>query len=180
MQYTEQPKQLQDGRYFSKIYKENGNRYLTQLNRVTILSNLSETPSVVLDVSNHIDKLKNIDSLNLSAAEINSQSWFGKVLSLKTLEAAYVSPINTDNEITVTKLNRMGIFNHQREELSVSDLPENTVCDVILELSGLIFSKKSFSPVWRLVQVKTVAPPKKVEYLFEEEQAEPDSEDEFA
>jgi len=74
----------------------------------------------------------------------------------------------------------MGVFNHRREELSVDDVPENTVCDVILELSGLIFSKKSFSPVWRLVQLKTVAPPKKMECLFEEEQAEPDSEDEFA
>lgn len=180
MHYTEKPKQLQDGRYFSKVFTDENKSYFTQLNRVKLLSNLSETTNVVLDVSQHVDKLKTLDSLNLDAAEKNSQAWFGKVMSPKTLEAAYISPVSSDNEITVTKINRMGVFNHHREELSVNDVPENTVCDVILELSGLIFSKKSFSPVWRLVQLKTIAPPKKMECLFEEEQAEPDSEDEFA
>ena len=180
MHYTEQPKQLQDGRYFSKIFNDEENRYLVQLNRVKILSNISDTSSVVLDVSKHMDRFKAIDDLNLGAAQKNSECWFGKVLTPKTLETAYNSPVSTDGEITVSKISRMGIFNHKREELNASDVQENTVCDVILELSGLIFSKKSFSPVWRLVQIKTVPPIQKMECLFEEDQATEDSEDEFA
>ena len=186
MFYKETPKQLQDGRYFSKISNdEEGSRVFKQFNKVNILSNFSEAPSVVIDVSDHQDTFDSIDVENKQAAKINSEAWFGKVLTDKTLEAAYTKPVSQDGEITVTKIRPdISIYDHSKNPINAEDLPENTVCDVIMELSGLTFSKKSFGPVWRLVQVKLPAPPKKPkysEYLFEDqEDAEPEVDDEFA
>jgi hypothetical protein len=47
---------------------------------------------------------------------------------------------------------------------------------VVLELSGLWFLKKSFGPIWRILQVRVRAPPKTPElpkdYLFSDEPAD--------
>ena len=50
-----------------------------------------------------------------------------------------------------------------------------------LELAGMWFLKKSFGPIWRVVQVRVRAAPKAPEipkeYLFSDEPEEPEDED---
>jgi hypothetical protein len=76
-------------------------------------------------------------------------------------------------------------YSHDKTEMNPDDLEEDTKCDVVVEYSGMWFLKKSFGPIWRLVQVRRRAPPKKHytdDYLFEDDQANesPSSdEDEF-
>lgn len=184
MIYTESVKQLKDGRYFTKISKdENGNRMFKQFNSVTLLSNFSEAMNVVLDVTKHVETFSIFDNENITAAKKYSESWFGKTLNDKTLEAAYSKPVSQDGELTVTKVSpQVVIYNHDKTVVNPEDLKDNTVCDVILELSGILFSKKTFSPVWRLVQVKLPSPPKKnmiQSFLFEDHVEEESEEDEF-
>ena len=53
-----------------------------------------------------------------------------------------------------------------------------TRCDVMLELSGLWFLKKSFGPIWRVIQVRVRGAPKAPdfpkEYLFTDDPADED------
>lgn len=175
-------RKLQDGRYFAKATYEDGKKVCKQFNAVTLKSKLSETRNVIVDVSNHLNVFEDYKNDIIRAATDNSESWFKKVLNEKTIEAAFDSPITQDEQIMVSKVyNEIPIFSHTRESVSEEDLPEDTVCDVILQYSGITFSKKSFSPMWRIVQVKLRAPPKKkayMEYMFEDEPDQEEDEEE--
>lgn len=171
-------RKLRDGRYFAKASQEDGKKVCNQFNSVTLKSKLSESHNVIIDVSSHLSMFEYFKNDIIRAAIENSESWFKKVLNEKTIEAAFDSPITQDEHILVSKVySETPIFSHTRETVGEDDLPEDTVCDVILEYSGITFSKKSFSPMWRIAQVKLRSPPKKktyTEYMFEDE---PESED---
>jgi len=92
------------------------------------------------------------------------------------------TPVTQDGEITVSKVTpNVPVFDHTRTQVN-TELPEDVVCDVILEYSGLVFNKKSFTAMWRIAQVKLKAPPKTKpysEYMFEDEEEAQDSEEDF-
>ena len=173
----QEPRQLQDGYYFVKATKEDGDRYLVQLNNVTLMSGLQDASSVVFDVSQSASKVQEVDDFNVATAKDNSALWFGKELSPKTLEAAY-TPSVTSGEMKVSKVkSTIKVFSHTKEEVDPASVTEGTVCDAIMEFVGLRFTKKSFYAMWRVVQLKCKAPPKTKyheKYLFEDDQAEED------
>lgn len=180
MLYSE-VKKLSDGRYYTKATKEDGSRVFVQLNGVTLLSRFADTDTVLMDVTQSKSKLDEVDSHNIESAKNHSTEWFGKEMSDKTLEAAYTRVVTQDNEFTVKKIHSdVKVYDSKRQEIDPETLKEGDVCDVILEFSGLIFSKKSFGPHWKLVQVKCRPLPKKsfVDYMFEDDdQAEADDDD---
>lgn len=175
-------KKLQDGRYFAKVSHEDGKRHARQINNVTLKSNLTETKNVILDVSHSVDLFDEYKTRIVEAAVENSELWFSKVLSQKTVEAAFENPVTQDGEITVSKVTpNVPVFDHTRTRVD-TELPEDVVCDVILEYSGLVFNKKSFTAMWRIAQVKLKAPPKTKpysEYMFDDEEEAQDSEEDF-
>jgi hypothetical protein len=60
-----------------------------------------------------------------------------------------------------------------REVVSEDELVEGADCDAVLELSGISFTKKTYSPVWKIVQTRLKEPPKKKyheEYLFQDDE----------
>lgn len=174
-------KKLRDGRYYTKASNENGTRVIVQLNNVTMMSRFADTDNVMLDVTQSRSKIDSIDSHNIDAAKIHSTEWFGKEMSEKTLEAAYTRVVSQDNEFNIKKVHSdVKVYDPKRQEIDPESLKEGDVCDVILEFSGLIFSKKSFSPHWKLIQVKCRPLPKKayVDYMFEDEEEAQADEDE--
>lgn len=170
-----EPKQIEDGYYLVKAFKENGDRYLVQLNNVTLMSSIDDASSVVFGVSQSASKVQEVDDFNTTAAKTNSALWFGKELSQKTLEAAYIPSISS-GEMKVFKVkSTIKVFSHTKEEIDQATVTEGTVCDAIMEFYGLRFTKKSFYAVWRVVQLKCKAPPKikyHEKYLFEDDQAD--------
>lgn len=175
-------KKLQDGRYFAKVSNEDGKRHARQINNVVLKSNLTETKNVILDVSQSASVFEDYKTKIIEAAVENSEVWFSKALSHKTIEAAFENPITQDGEITVSKVTQnVPVFDHTRTQVN-PELPEDVVCDVILEYSGLVFNKKSFTAMWRIAQVKLKAPPKTKpysEYMFEDEEEAQESEEDF-
>jgi hypothetical protein len=180
MLYSE-VKKLRDGRYYTKASKEDGSRVIVQLNNVIMMSRFADADNVMLDVTQSRTKIESIDTNNIEAAKTHSTEWFGKEMSEKTLEAAYTRVVSQDNEFNVKKVHSdVKVYDPKRNEIDPESLKEGDVCDVVLEFSGLIFSKKSFSPHWKLIQVKYRPPPKKayVDYMFEdEEEAQADTEE---
>ena len=175
-------KKLQDGRYFAKVSNEDGKRHARQINNVILRSNLTDTKNVILDVSRSADLFDEYKTRIVEAAVEKSEVWFSKALNQKTVEAAFENPVTQDGEITVSKVTpNVPVFDHTRTQVN-TELPEDVVCDVILEYSGLVFNKKSFTAMWRIAQVKLKAPPKTKpysEYMFEDEEEAQDSEEDF-
>lgn len=176
-------KKLQDGRYFAKVTHEDGKRHARQLNNVVLKSKF-DYDNIILDVSSCMSTLEEYKNKIIESAVENSEKWFQKVLSAKTIEAAFDNPVSQDGEMNVTKVRQnVPVFDHTKSSVDPSEVPEDTNCNVILEFSGLVFNKKSFTAMWRIAQVKLRAPPKPVsysEYMFDDEDEEPAApEDDF-
>ena len=161
------PKKTQDGRYYVKVLEQK----LVQLNNIKIVSSNSSQESVTLTLSDDTQAvISAIDTCNLEAAKVNQESWFNRQVADKTLEAAYIKSFS-DGIMNVTK--GKGYRVYRGKDLTDDVLSEGDVCDVMLEFTGISFTKKTFGPVWRIIQTRLkVAPKKKYhdEYLFQDDE----------
>jgi hypothetical protein len=183
------PKKLPDGRYYLKASGADNGRVMIQLNKVKLLTKFDESDEVTIELSQaSVDRISGIDAENLSAAKQNSEAWFGKVMAEQTLDVAYTKSVQAGGRLNVSKATVKGsvvtkVYSHDKTISESSILEADTVCDVILEFSGIWFMKKTFGAIWRVAQVRMLSPPKKVypdEYLFQdadEEEAGGDAEE---
>ena len=172
------PQKLPDGRYFLKI---NGSRH--QVNGVTLQDSLT-AKSVNFKVDNS-NLFTTIDNDLLTQAKASRVEWFGKELSDETIANAFQESV-TDDVISATLATVKGevvttAFDIQKNLIELQEVAPGSKCDVLLELSGLWFLKKSFGPIWRILQVRVRAAPKTPElpkeYLFSDEPADEVEED---
>lgn len=170
------PQKLPDGRYFLKI---TGQR--KQLNNVTLQDDLT-TKNLNLKIQDdQVDFFKGIDEEILTQAKQSKVDWFGKELSDETIQNAYQESL-TDGVVGASLATVKGefitqAFDRQRTSIELSTVKKDTQCDIMLELSGLWFLKKSFGPIWRVLQVRVrgaAKPPAVKEYLFEDDPTEED------
>ncbi len=179
MLYTT-PKKIPDGRYYLKVSTDEGNRVMLQLNNTTLDTKFSSEENVTLSLSEDGQRrIEAVNEANLEQAGKNSQEWFGKSVTEKTLQAAYTTNLTGNvmnvGKATVNKTVVTKCYNHKKETVDLDELDENVLCDVMVELSGLWFAKKTFGPIWRIAQIRLKAPPKKKypdEYLFADEDHE--------
>jgi hypothetical protein len=180
-----QPKQATDGRYFIKVNK------LIQLDNVILDTLFSSSNDLTFTLPTKAqEQIKHVDSQNLVAAKENCSAWFKKELSDKTLNAAYTDSLKDGKDtMNITKATVKSqvvtkVFDFDKSLMSNdSEIQEGTKCDVIFEFSGLWFSKKTFGPMWKVVQLRLKSPPLKKypdEYLFQEDASSSDgSESDF-
>jgi hypothetical protein len=162
------PVKLQDGRYFVKISSKDGGRVLKQLNNVEVQD--AHCFKVSCDLKEYDDQI-------ISQAEVCSEEWFGKKVDLESLKKAFDSSVTANILESPPVPKKTKVFDCERKEVTLDVLTNGTRCDVIVELSGIWFLKKSFGPVWRLVQARlkkeSTFPHK---YIFEDEESEDDDE----
>jgi hypothetical protein len=174
MEYSK-PQKLPDGRYFLKIV---GQRQ--QLNGVTLLDDLT-TKSLNISLSpDHTAIFSTIDEEILSQAKTSKVEWFGKELSDETITNAYQESV-TDGVLGASLATVKGeivtrAYDRQKNIVDLQEIKKDSQCDVVIELSGLWFLKKSFGPIWRVIQVRvrgSPAPPDfPKDYLFTDDPAE--------
>ena len=169
------PQKLPDGRYFLKI---NGSRH--QVNGVTLQDSLT-AKSVNFKVENS-NLFTTIDNELLAQAKASRVEWFGKELSDETIANAFQESV-TDDIISATLATVKGevvttAFDIRKNPIELKEVAPDSKCDVLLELSGLWFLKKSFGPIWRVVQVRVRSGSQKAsfpkEYLFTDDPEEDD------
>ena len=179
------PKKLPDGRYYVKVLSDRQARVMVQLNRVTILTRFDDSEDLTIELNEKSQTtVKSIDDQNIAASKANCVEWFTKQLADQTLDAAYTRSMS-DNKMNVTKAIAKGasvtrVFAADKTAVDSSVLEPGIQCDVILEFSGIWFMKKTFGPVWRVMQVRLLAPPKNLypdEYLFQDADETPDAEE---
>jgi hypothetical protein len=176
MEYGTPQKLPADGRYFLKI---SGARH--QVNGLVIQDALT---SKAVNFKTDSDIFSKIDAEILAQAKQSKQEWFGKELSDETIQNAYQESV-TDGVLGASLVTVKGqvmtvAYDTRKNPVELQDVKPDTLCDVVLELSGLWFLKKSFGPIWRAVQVRVRAAPKAVEpkeYLFSDEVDDPEVDD---
>jgi hypothetical protein len=168
------PQKMPDGRYFLKI---NGSRY--QVNGVTVQDPLT-SKSVNIQI-NDSNVFSTVDSELLNQAKESRVEWFGKELSDETIGNAFQESL-TDGILNASLATVKGqvvttAFDGHKNSIELQEVLSGSKCDVLLELSGLWFLKKSFGPIWRIVQVRVRSgAPKSFtkEYLFTDDPEEDD------
>lgn len=171
------PQKLPDGRYFLKI---SGARH--QVNSL-VLQDSFATKAVNFKTDSNI--FAGIDEQILAQAKQSKQEWFGKELTDETIQNAYQESV-TDGILGASLATIKGqvatvAYDTRKNPVELQDIKADTTCDCVLELSGLWFLKKSFGPIWRVIQVRVRAAPKVPEipkdYLFSDDPEEPEAED---
>ena len=169
MEYAK-PQKLPDGRYFLKI---SGQRL--QVNGVVAQDGLA-SKSVNFKLEDQA-AFEAIDIELLAKAKESKVEWFGKELSDDTIANAFQESV-TDGVLGASLASVKGqvvtmAFDSQKNALALEDVAAGSQCDVVFELAGLWFLKKSFGPIWRVIQVRVRTGsrvhnfPK--EYLFSDE-----------
>jgi hypothetical protein len=172
----DKPTRLTDGRYFIKVTNSNGGRVFQQVNNVklSVIEN-----GVNLSIQNR-GGFDDTDQVIVTQAKESKVSWFGKEISDETVAAAYQKSVNPEGELSTSfatiKGNVITVFFDS--EKKVIDMPENfpSPVDVLVELVGLVFTKRAFEPVWKVIQVrlKNSKPTFSREYMFTDDGPEED------
>lgn len=147
------------------VFKQFNNVRVEEITDDSIIFNLQDN-----DVSSYDDDMK-------AAAQENSKEWFGREVAERTIAKAYTSPVK--NGLFETQLlktgegvNRVRVFDHEKNQVEFQDLTEGTICNVVVQLKYIWFVKRNFGPEWFSVQLKTAKPPEKdpyEDYLFQDE-----------
>jgi hypothetical protein len=173
MEYAK-PQKLPDGRYFLKV-TAGGAPVRHQVNGLVLQDSLDiRHPNFKLTDSSLFSQ---IDEEILVKAKESKQEWFGKELSDETITSAFQESVTDDilgTSLAVVKGQvATCAFDTQKTALALEDVKPDAKCDVVLELSGLWFLKKSFGPIWRVIQVRVRTGPRVQEvpkdYLFTDE-----------
>jgi hypothetical protein len=157
----------EDGLYHVRAFTDDRKRYFVQLNNVTI-TDVGE--DLVFETDS--EKITTIHEMNIQNAIENSQAWFGKALTEKTLRAAYTR----EDTLSAERIQSVKVFDHDKTPATLESLEPGEVCSVIVEFAGLWFAKKAFGPSWNLVQVKKHQREEKFDesypedYMFEDDE----------
>jgi hypothetical protein len=140
MNFTD-PVRTSDGSYYAKYngetlssFRVNGFRFDT-------------SESVTVPIEHLKDEI-------IEYATEHSMKWFSKKIPRDTLSGMY------DDELDYILDENVTFFDESRVELPEAGPPKNTLCDILVELDGVWFIKKSFGPRWRVTQGKIVKPVK--------------------
>ena len=182
-----EPRKLQDGRYFVKVTNDSDQRVIVQMNNITLVTPFAESADVTISVADEsVRQVREYDEIVLVAAREHSTAWFGREVQQRTIDTAYQRSI-VQNTMNVIKSRVTSAYNSSREAIDPDLLGADAKCDVVLELQGIWFMKKTFGLNWKLVQVRTRKEPVKKfyeSYLFsdeaEEEEEQANSEDEYS
>jgi hypothetical protein len=157
-----------DGLYHVRAFTDDRKKHFVQLNDVTITDTGDD---FAFEVSTP-EKVDVIHDMNIQNAIDNSQEWFGKKLTEKTLRSAYTR----EETLSAERLQNTKVFSHDKALIDFDILQPGDVCSVIVEFSGLWFAKKAFGPSWNIVQVKMQQTVEKFDetypedYMFEDEE----------
>lgn len=168
------PSKLPDGRYFLKIQE----CPVQQVNNVVFQH--AQTSVTIGIPAERTEIFSGIDETILAQAKESKVAWFGKEISDDTVLSAYQKSLNPENELSASFITSKGkiltaVYDSQKKALEIDNVPDGSAVDVLLELSGLVFTKRVFEPVWKVLQVRVKAAPTKKfprEYLFTDDPEE--------
>jgi len=153
MEYAK-PVKIPDGRYFLKLSKDGG-RIFHQVNNVMIPETVTKDTRQLQLTMPSKTLFESIDNELVGQAEVQKLEWFGKELSDETIRSAYQTSLSPDSILSVSLATVKGATVstfYDVDKKLIDEVSGN--CDILIELAGLWFLKRSFGPIWRLVQIR--------------------------
>ena len=161
MQFSPDVKTLSDGRKFIKCVE-----HRHKLKDAILEEDFQADDSVTLQLPEGAAGVVAMhDAHIIQAAKENSEAWFGRKLSDKKLESAYVPGVGQSGIMTCEKARVRGevvvrAFKLDKSFIDQEELRKGVVCHVVAELLGVVVYQKNFSPLWKVVQVLVIPPSK--------------------
>ena len=133
----------EEGEREVKVFTDDKKRCIVKLVNVECIE--LETHHMYIKVSGEDNqaKINEFDDSNMKEASENCEKWFGRKIPGPTIEKAY----HTDSfdRFSLELITETKAFNNKNEPLPI---------EVFVEFSEICFSRKNFSPIWKIVQVK--------------------------
>jgi len=156
-----------DGRYYLKVSGSNR----AQFNNIMTDSFMGKPILLSLN-DQQTEQIKSLESQVLERAKKNSVEWFSREIAEATIEKAFQSSLSTGSfevALSSSKGRVTTTFWNTDKTQKELDSDWSSGADIIVELSGVWFLKRSFGPIFKILQVKSTKPKKVVEYLFKDE-----------
>ena len=156
----ETPVRLADGRYFARVTGQE----TVCIPNVTFGERLAETEIRLKDASKilaYTDRL-------VEAAVQNSKAWFNKEIAPEVIASYYQSGYDAQTgALEVEGADRTVCFSAAKD--IIESIDQGAQCTVLLQFEGLWFLRKTFGPVWKLVQARVKPVPEPVKCLIQDE-----------
>lgn len=147
-----EPVKLADGRYFAKIVTPDSPLYVSVF-KAEIIDSANDDIRIKIPT----DSIQGWDEKIITEAVKNSEKWFKKAIAQEVLATYYQSSIDSDileAEPVLDAKGKPSVAYFDTNKELIPNVENNTPCNILLQLDGIWFLRKSFGPVWRLVQVK--------------------------
>lgn len=156
----ETPVRLADGRYIARVKAQE----TVCVPNVRFGERLPETEVHLTDVA----PVSKYNEAIISAATQNSKEWFKKDIAPEVI-ASYYQPGYDEKTgaLEVEGGDTVVCFSAAKD--IIDTIEPGTVCTVLLKFEGLWFLRKTFGPVWRLVQARVKPVPEPVKCLIQDE-----------
>jgi hypothetical protein len=156
-----------DGRYYLKV---SGGRARAQLSKIHI-SDFSQKTLTIKLTTKQIENIKSLEEQIMKQASLSCKEWFGREISDPTLIKAFQSSISPDGTMDVSLLTAGGrvrttFWDNDKQAKDIGS--EWNMVDLIVDLTGVWFLKKSYGPIFKVLQVKESTRMPQSEYLFED------------
>ena len=145
----------EDGLYHVKAVTDEKKRCYVQVKNALVTEDTEDEITFDLSGAVGVEKVEEIHANNITAANDNSVTWFGKQLPEKTINKVYTK----QDTLSADKISATKVFNAKKEIMAEVPSLVGSKCSVMLEYAGLWFAKKAFGPQWNLVQVKMMPEP---------------------
>jgi len=140
----------EDGLYHVKALTEDKKRCYVQVKNAKVVDDVSGEVTFDISDATGVEKIEAIHTQNLTSAIENSETWFGKKLTEKTINKVYTK----EDTISAERIPATKVFDASKQLTQIEAFSPGTSCTIMLEYAGLWFAKKAFGPSWNLVQVK--------------------------
>jgi hypothetical protein len=149
------PVKLNDGRYFVKASTGDSPVYVS-LKNVVVHDPTTDDIEIRVSEGDALN-ISNFDKTFVDDAVTNSEKWFSKKIGQDVISSYYQSSLDGDTLETQPVVNSKGkvavaLFDSAKNQVQKVDV--DTAATVLLQFEGLWFLRKTFGPVWRLVQVR--------------------------
>ena len=155
MKYTTL-KQTEDGSFYSSIRNDDEQPLIVQMNGV----NLSEgTLSGDDDVwftytGEDVNKLCDLEQQVLTDIKADPEKWFNRKVRDKTIESSFTKSVSNDGQFQLIKSPGLRVFDKNTKDIFEGEMNGEMLCDILVQLQGITFFKRSFQLVLKLHQVQ--------------------------
>ena len=155
MKYTTL-KKTDDGSLYSSVRTDDDQPLIVQLNNVRMTEGvLAGEDDVWFTYSGEeANQITTLEQQILEDVKADPETWFSRKVKDKTIESSFVSTVSAEGQFQLVKSPGLRVFDKVSKEIFEEDVTGETLCDIILQLQGVSFFKRSFQVVLKLHQVQ--------------------------